>query len=64
MEVLGSSVVTERLATQVEQPRNTHPCLESYDPSLAQAREAWSVATSKAAEFDSIFKVSRIFLII
>jgi len=64
VEVPGSSAVTERQATQVEQPSSTHPRLESYSPSLARAREAWSVATSKAAEFDSIFKVSHTLLII
>ncbi|XP_066345454.1 uncharacterized protein [Miscanthus floridulus] len=60
VEVPGSSAVTERQATQLEQPSNTHPRLESYAPSLGRAREAWSVASSKAAEFDSIFKDLRV----
>lgn len=64
VEASSSSSVAERQATQVEQPSDTCPRLESYAPSLARAREAWSVAAAKATEFDSIFKVSRILLII
>ena len=64
VEVSGSSDMMEMQTTQVEQPSDTRPCLESYAPSLARAREAWSMPTVKATEFDSIFKVSHILLII
>ncbi|XP_066372803.1 uncharacterized protein [Miscanthus floridulus] len=50
--------MAERQATQIEQPGGTRSRLESYAPSLARAREAWSVATAKATEFDSIFKLA------
>jgi len=54
----SSTTATGVLATQADQASSTRQPLESYAPNLARAREAWSAATEKAAEFDSIFKVN------
>lgn len=58
-ENLGSSGATRVLTIQVEQtPSGIQQPLEAYAPSLARAREAWSVVTEKTTEFDTAFRVS------
>jgi len=55
----GSSGATRVLTTQVELTvSGSRWPLEMYAPSLARAREAWSIVTEKTAEFDTAFRVS------
>ncbi|CAD6251164.1 unnamed protein product [Miscanthus lutarioriparius] len=59
VENQSSTVAIGVLATRTEQASSTQQPMESYAPHLAQAREVWSMATEKAAEFDSIFKAMK-----